>query len=115
MVMWLQAHASLSDETAQTQRFALLQAKVTASTVALRAALIKQKNQQQAALDSLAVLPGCNRTADMQYAVAVSVCTAHAVGLENTTCKFSCTTCIRLAMYLSAAPVALLRHQHNPY
>ena len=64
-----------------TQSLALLQAKVTASTVALRAALIQQKNQQQAALDSLAVLPGCNRTVDMQYAFVVSLSTTHIVAL----------------------------------
>jgi len=49
----------------------VVQARVSPSTFALREALIEQQQEQQAAVASLAVLPGCNRTADMQYEFVV--------------------------------------------
>lgn len=50
---------------------AAAQAVVSASTIALREALIEQEEEQQAALDALTVPAGCNRTADMQYTFLV--------------------------------------------
>ena len=52
----------------------MMQAKISASTLALRAALINRQDKQQAAIAALAVLPGCNRTVDMQYAFVVGHC-----------------------------------------
>lgn len=49
----------------------MLQAKISVSTVVLRAALIKRREKQQAAIAALAVPPGCNRTVDMQYVFVV--------------------------------------------
>ena len=51
----------------------VVQARVSPSTFALREALIEQQQEQQAAVASLAVLPGCNRTADMQYEFVVGL------------------------------------------
>ena len=54
----------------------VLQARVSASTVVLRNALIQQQKEQQAAVDSLAITAGCNRTVDMQYAIEVGLQTS---------------------------------------
>ncbi len=51
----------------------VVQAKVSPTTFALREVLIEQQKEQQAAVASLAVLPGCNRTADMQYEFVVGL------------------------------------------
>ncbi len=51
----------------------VVQARVSPSTFTLRDALIEQQQEQQAAVASLAVLPGCNRTADMQYEFVVGL------------------------------------------
>lgn len=51
----------------------VLQAKISASTVVLREVLIEQQQGQQAAIASLVVLPGCNRTVDMQYVFVVGL------------------------------------------
>ena len=48
-----------------------MQAKISGSTLALRAALLKRQQKQQAAIAALVVQPGCNRTVDMQYAFVV--------------------------------------------
>jgi hypothetical protein len=51
----------------------VVQARVSPSTFTLREALIQQQQEQQAAVASLAVLPGCNRTADMHYEFVVGL------------------------------------------
>ncbi len=61
----------------------MLQAKVSPSTFALREAFIQQQQEQQAAVDSLAVLPGCNRTADMQYEFVVGLHVPSAIKLSG--------------------------------
>ena len=49
-----------------------LQAVVSASTIALREIQAEQAEAQEAAINSITILSGCNRTVDMQYAFVVS-------------------------------------------
>ena len=51
-----------------------MQGKISASTLAVRAALIRQRIASRATLSSLTVPAGCNRTADMQYSFVVRAC-----------------------------------------
>ena len=56
--------------------YVVLQATVSASTIALREALLVQEEGDQAALDALTVSASCNRTVDMQYSFVVGfLCT----------------------------------------
>ena len=77
----------------------VVQAKVTPSTFALREALIQQQQEQQAALASLAVLPGCNRTADMQYEFVVGLHVPPAIQLSGRLAHqpwvMHCAKCLR--------------------
>ena len=50
----------------------VVQGKISASTLALREALLAQQAAQQSDLTSLSVASGCNRTVDMQYSFVVS-------------------------------------------
>jgi len=61
----------------------VVQARVSPSTFTLRDALIEQQQEQQAAVASLAVLPGCNRTADMQYEFVVGLHVPSAIKLSG--------------------------------
>ena len=49
----------------------VMQGTVSASTIALRAALIKQAQGKASALAALTQLPGCNRTVNMQFEFVV--------------------------------------------
>ena len=48
-----------------------LQAVVSASTIALRDIQIEQAEAEEAAINSITILSGCNRTVDMQYTFVV--------------------------------------------
>lgn len=50
-----------------------LQAVVSASTIALRDIEVEQAEAQEAAIKSITILSGCNRTVDMQYVFVVRV------------------------------------------
>ena len=50
-----------------------LQAVVSASAIALRDIQVEQAEAQEATINSITILSGCNRTVDMQYAFVVSV------------------------------------------
>lgn len=51
----------------------LHQAVVSASTIALREAEIEQAAAVEAAVDSLTILSGCNRSVEMEYVFVVSL------------------------------------------
>jgi len=65
----------LSDQSASSQGVVMLklQAVVSASTIALRDIQVEQAEAQEAAINSITILSGCNRTVDMQYEFVVSV------------------------------------------
>ena len=92
----------------------MLQAKISESTIVLRAALIKRREKQQAAIAALAVPPGCNRTVDMQYAFVVG----HNHIDTNSIATFSQKLQVGSSMH-SALPAgvrctsALLKHKHT--
>ncbi len=77
----------------------VVQARVSPSTFALREALIQQQQEQQAAVASLAVLPGCNRTADMQYVFVVGLHVPPAIKLSGRLAHelwvMHCATCLQ--------------------
>ncbi len=78
LLVWQSGHVAsvavlLVRQNGHDGTLVVVQAKVSPSTFAWREALIEQQQEQQAAVASLAVLPGCNRTADMQYEFVVGL------------------------------------------
>ncbi len=66
---------SCPDQSVSSQGVVMLklQAVVSASTIALREIEAEQAEAQEAAINSITILSGCNRTVDMQYTFVVSV------------------------------------------
>ena len=66
---------SCPDQSVSSQGIVMLklQAVVSASTIALREIEAEQAEAQEAAINSITILSGCNRTVDMQYTFVVSV------------------------------------------
>ena len=69
--------------SASFQLHKCMQGKLSASAVALRAALVKQKALQKATLSGLKLSAGCNRTAEMRYTFVVRSCHVAILFLNN--------------------------------
>lgn len=94
-----------------------MQAKISLSSVVLRAALIKERQKQQAAIAALTVQPGCNRTVDMQYAFVVGHNCIYRKAIARLNNKLPWEFFVELYMMHSASPAnafsALLWHKHT--
>lgn len=88
----------------------VLQAKISASTVALREALIEQQQGQQAAIASLVVLPGCNRTVDMQYVFVVGLHKSPVFRTSSNFAEVSSTLCIVFTNTVAVCTTSYFAH-----
>ena len=94
-----------------------MQATISSSTVALRAALIKRQEKQQAAIAALVVQPGCNRTVNMQYAFVVGYDHIDhkptAKLNKKLPWRLNFISCTLHPLQVSDALSVLLRHKHT--
>ncbi len=80
-----------------------LQTVVSASTIALRDIEVEQAEAQEAAINSITILSGCNRTVDMQYAFVVSIllpCHGCLLQIMSTTVSSGICVCISCVTFV---------------